>query len=204
MPSSRAQTGEAGAQENPQPYPETTKLLPTPSLLERQKEGAAHTPSGMWSPLLCLLKFCRWKGKQFECRIGWYFSFMQMHSCLKSLSAFHYLWNSQRQNPRLPSVLCMTPNALRVVNKCHITSFCTDWEWHFPVSLACFDFSANLTKCIHFPEKGYSLRPVFLAWISSPNSHQCFTHLSPGPVDSSLPFPHPFYSFSTPTCRIHV
>lgn len=53
--------------ESSQPYPETTEVLPIPNLQQhwKQKEEAAHIPSGMWCPLLCLLKFCWWVGKQF-------------------------------------------------------------------------------------------------------------------------------------------
>lgn len=53
--------------ESSQTSPETTEVLPIPNLQQqwREKEEAAHIPSGMWCPLLCLLKSCWWVGKQF-------------------------------------------------------------------------------------------------------------------------------------------
>lgn len=67
MPSSLTQTGRGACKGESQPYPETTEVLPILNLQQhwRQKEEAAHIPSGMWCPLLCLLKFCWWVGKQF-------------------------------------------------------------------------------------------------------------------------------------------
>lgn len=65
--SSLVHWGRGGCKGESQPYLETTEVLPILNLQQhwRQKEEAAHIPSGMWCPLLCLLKFCGWEGKQF-------------------------------------------------------------------------------------------------------------------------------------------
>lgn len=53
--------GKVGAKESPDLIWNHWSL---PVLKWRWKEEAAHNPSDMWCPLLCLLKFCGWEGKQ--------------------------------------------------------------------------------------------------------------------------------------------
>lgn len=82
--------GEMRVQRSVPTLSKTTEVLPILNSQHhwRQKEEAAHIPSGMWCPLLCLLKFCGWEGKQFV-GLADIFSFMQMHHCWKTLSASH-------------------------------------------------------------------------------------------------------------------
>lgn len=171
--------GEAGAKENPQPHLETTEVLPILNL-EQQKEEAARTPSGMWCPLLCLWKFCGWERKQFV-GLADIFLLCKYTPVGKLCFPLHLKFPKAKGHVFLLYCARYPTHYGWLINVTSL-SFCIDWEWHFPRSFACFSFSANLTKCIHFPEKGHCLRPVFLAWISSPDSHQRFTHLIPGPV----------------------
>lgn len=59
--------GEMQVQRRVPTLSKTTEVLPILNFQHhwRQKEKAAHIPSGMWYPPLCLLKFCGWEGKQF-------------------------------------------------------------------------------------------------------------------------------------------
>lgn len=45
--------------------PRTTEALPLLNLTPLEWEEVAHTQSGIGCPLLCLLKFCGWEGKQY-------------------------------------------------------------------------------------------------------------------------------------------
>lgn len=158
----------------------TTEVLPILNSQHhwRQKEEAAHIPSGMWCPLLCLLKFCGWEGKQFV-GLADIFSFMQMHHCWKTLSASHYIWNSQRQGPCLPSLLCMMPNILWMVNKCHIV-FILHWlRMTFSHESCLLQFLSKSHKVYTFPRK----KTLFKASIP------CLSLFSKFPWMHHSPFP---------------
>lgn len=107
--------GKVGAKESPDLIWNHWSL---PVLKWRWKEEAAHNPSDMWCPLLCLLKFCGWEGKQ---SVGLADTFLLCKcTTVGKLSASHWIKNSQRQRPYLPSLLCMMPDTLWMVNKCHV------------------------------------------------------------------------------------
>lgn len=108
-----AQTGRGGYKRESRSYPKPLNLTPLES------EEVAHTQSGIWCPLLCLLKFCGWEGKQF---VGLVNIFLLRKGTTVGKLCLLFIKSEipKGKRPHLPSSLCMMPNTLWMVNKCHI------------------------------------------------------------------------------------
>lgn len=99
--------------------PKTTEVLPLLNLTPLESEEVAHTQSGIWCPLLCLLKFCGWAGKQYVGLVD-IFLLRKCTTVGKLCLLFIKSEIPKGKRPHLPSLLCLMPNTLWMVNKCHI------------------------------------------------------------------------------------
>ena len=122
---------------------------------------------------------------------------LRKHPCWKTVCFSLHLKIPKGESSCLPSLLCVMPSTVWVVNKCHIT-FIPHWQrMMFPKESCSLKFLSKFHKLQTFPRKG-ALHKATIPFLNLfPRFHPCFTHLFPGPVDFPLPalFPTCFTLF---------
>lgn len=162
--------------------------------LDQQKAKAAgtHLARGI---LYCVLEIPR-VGEEAMPRDGWYFSFMPT-LLLKTVCFSLQLKIPKGKRSRLPSLLCVLPSTVWVVNKCHITFIPLWLRMMFSKESCSLKFLSKSPKLQTFPRKGALLKASIPCLNLFPRFHPCVTHLFPGLLDfpPPSPVPHLFYSF---------
>lgn len=119
----------------------------------RQKEEAAHIPWDMWCPLLCLLKFYGWEGKQF---VGLADTFLLCKYTTVGTLCLPFI---RFENPKvkccLLSLLCLMSNTLWMVNKRHIVFLLFWMRMTFSHESCLLQFLSKTHKVHTFPKKGH-------------------------------------------------
>lgn len=182
---------DAGAKESPSLIRNHWSLANTDLTppLETERGGGSHS---IWHVVPSIVPFEILRvGGEAICRVWLIFFF---YANIPLLENFLFLIKFEIPKGKghvSPSLLCMMPNTLWMVNKCHII-FILHWLRMAFSHESCFNFSANLKKCMYFPRKRHCLREVV-----------CLNLFSKFPLMLHLPFPwanglppvlHLFYS----------
>lgn len=172
--------------------------------LETERRGSSHS---IWHVVPSIVPFeILWVGGEAICRVGWYFSFMQMHHCWKTL-LFITFEIPKGKRLCLPSLLYMMPNTLWMVNKCHIV-FILHWPGMTFFYESCLLRWLSKSHKVHTYPKKKALLKVSLPYLNLFPKFPLMFH-SPLSWDTHLfrlATPHLFYTLfplppAEPTCK---
>lgn len=152
MPSALAQPERGGCKGGFKCDLETIEVLPILNLTTLETERGGWHSMGHVVPSVVPSEILR-VGGEAVCRVGWYFSFMQIHHCWNTLPFIRF--EIPKGKCCLLSLLCLMSNTLWLVNKRHIVFLLLWMRMTFSHESCLLQFLSKTHKVHTFPKKGH-------------------------------------------------